>query len=94
MVDCDHAPPTPVKKVPPIACMGACIATALRRSHGSRAAVCPADGRTHLGDFIDAYNFARPLKKLSGLIPYEYITKICTSEPDWFIVDPIYQMLD
>lgn len=48
--------------------------------------------RSHLADFLDAYNFARRLKTLSGLTPYEYICKIWTSEPDRFIVDPIHLM--
>ena len=48
--------------------------------------------RGHIADFLDAYNFARRLKTLSGLTPYEYICKIWTSEPDRFIVDPIHQM--
>lgn len=48
--------------------------------------------RTHLADFMAAYNFARQLKTLIGLTPYEYITKISTSEPDRFIVYPIHQM--
>ncbi|SFP96858.1 integrase core domain-containing protein [Sphingomonas rubra] len=48
--------------------------------------------RTHLADFMAAYNFARRLKTLCGLTPYEYIAKIWTSEPDRFIVDPILQM--
>lgn len=48
--------------------------------------------RSHLADFLDAYNFARRLKTLSGLTPYEYICKIWTSEPDRFILDPIHQM--
>ena len=43
--------------------------------------------RTHLADFMAAYNFARRLKTLSGLTPYEYIVKIWTSEPDLFIID-------
>lgn len=47
---------------------------------------------THLNDFIAAYNYARRLKTLSGLTPYEYICKIWTSEPDRFIVNPIHQM--
>ncbi len=47
---------------------------------------------THLDDFMAAYNFARRLKTLSGLTPYEYIAKIWTSEPNRFIVDPIQQM--
>jgi len=48
--------------------------------------------RSHLADFLDAYNYARRLKMLSGLTPYEYICKIWTSEPDRFILDPIHQM--
>ena len=48
--------------------------------------------RTHLSDFLDAYNYARRLKTLSGLTPYEYICKIWTSEPDRFILNPIHQM--
>ena len=38
--------------------------------------------RVHLADFIAAYNFARRLKTLSGLTPYEYIAKISTSDPE------------
>jgi len=48
--------------------------------------------RSHLADFLDAYNFARRLKTLSGLTPYEYICKIWTSEPDRFILHPIHQI--
>ena len=48
--------------------------------------------RTHLTDFMAAYNFARRLKTLNGLTPYEYICKIWTSEPDRFILNPIHQM--
>ena len=48
--------------------------------------------RTHLRDFLDAYNFARRLKTLRGLTPYEYICKIWTSEPDRFILNPIHKM--
>jgi transposase InsO family protein len=40
--------------------------------------------RTHVADFLAAYNYARRLKTLSGLTPYEYICKIRTSEPDRF----------
>lgn len=47
--------------------------------------------RTHLADFMAAYNVARRLKTLSGLTPYEYIAKIWTSEPGRFIVNPIHQ---
>jgi len=48
--------------------------------------------RTHLADFMAAYNFARRLKTLSGLTPYEYIAKIWKSEPNRFIIDPIHQV--
>jgi hypothetical protein len=48
--------------------------------------------RTHLADFLAAYNFARRLKTLGGLTPYEYICKVWTSEPDRFILNPIHQM--
>ena len=48
--------------------------------------------RTHLADFMDAYNFARRLKTLGSLTPYKYICKIWTSEPDRFILNPIHQM--
>jgi transposase InsO family protein len=46
----------------------------------------------HLADFISAYNFARRLKTLKGLTPYEYICKCWTSQPDRFILDPLQQM--
>ena len=37
--------------------------------------------RAHLQNFADAYNFARRLKTLRGLTPYEFICKAWTSEP-------------
>ena len=49
--------------------------------------------RTHLADFLTAYNFARRLKILKGLSPYEYICKAWTEEPGRFILDQIQQML-
>jgi hypothetical protein len=48
--------------------------------------------RTHLADLLVAYNFARRLKRLNGLTPYEYICKIWTSEQERFILNPIHQM--
>ena len=48
--------------------------------------------RRHLGDFVMAYNFAKRLKTLKGLTPYEYICKIWTTEPKRFNLDPIHQM--
>ena len=46
----------------------------------------------HLTDFIDAYNFARRLKTLKGLTPYEYICKCWTTEPQRFKLNPIHQI--
>jgi transposase InsO family protein len=48
--------------------------------------------RTHLRDFVDAYNFARRLKTLRGLTPYEYIRKAWLSEPGRFKTSPLQQM--
>jgi transposase InsO family protein len=46
----------------------------------------------HLIDFITAYNFARRLKTLHGLTPYEHICKVWTKQPDRFVLDPTHQM--
>jgi hypothetical protein len=48
--------------------------------------------RGHLADVMAAYNYARRLKSLGGLTPYEYICKIRTSQPERFILNPIQQM--
>ena len=48
--------------------------------------------RRHLCDFLNAYDYARRLKTLSGLTPYQYICKTWTSEPDRFTFNPINQM--
>jgi Integrase core domain/Sugar (and other) transporter len=47
---------------------------------------------THLADFINAYNYARRLKTLKGLTPYEYICKCWTSQPERFKRNPLQQM--
>ena len=47
---------------------------------------------THLLDFIAAYNFARRLKTLKGLTPYEYICKCWQNDPNRFTLDPTHQM--
>ena len=44
--------------------------------------------RAHLSAFLDAYNFAKRLKTLAGLTPYEAICKARTIEPDRFIREP------
>ena len=48
--------------------------------------------RQHLGDFVGAYNFARRLKTLRGLTPYEAICKAWTQEPARFTIDPHHQI--
>ncbi len=51
-----------------------------------------AELRAHLADFVTAYNFARRLKTLKGLTPYEFICKLWTKEPDRFKLNPLHQM--
>jgi len=46
----------------------------------------------HLADFIAAYNFARRLKTLNGLTPYELVCKRWTAEPKRFRLNPLQQM--
>jgi transposase InsO family protein len=48
--------------------------------------------RSHLTDFINAYNYGRRLKTLKGLTPYEFIAKTWTKEPERFRLNPIHQM--
>jgi transposase InsO family protein len=48
--------------------------------------------RAHLADFVTAYNFARRLKTLKSLTPYEFICKLWTKEPERFGLDPLHQM--
>jgi len=47
--------------------------------------------RTHLADFVSAYNFARRLKTLRGLTPYEAICKAWADEPQRFTLNPLHQ---
>jgi hypothetical protein len=49
--------------------------------------------RGHLSGFLAAYNFARRLKTLHGLTPYEYICKTWTEPPHRFITDPTHYTL-
>jgi transposase InsO family protein len=48
--------------------------------------------RTHLADFVAAYNFGRRLKTLRGLTPYEAICKAWAEEPHRFTANPHHQM--
>lgn len=44
--------------------------------------------KQHLHTFLMACNFAKRLRALKGLTPYEYICKIWTNEPERFNVNP------
>lgn len=53
--------------------------------------------REHLELFLRAYNFAKRLKSLKGLTPYEHIPyghicKTSTKQPKRFTVTPIHHM--
>ena len=48
--------------------------------------------RQHLETFVAAYNYAKRLKALRGLTPYEHIVKCWTDEPNRFIHDPTHHM--
>lgn len=44
--------------------------------------------KEHLYNFLNAYNFAKRLKTLKGLTPYEYIIKCWQNEPERFNINP------
>lgn len=46
--------------------------------------------RTHLSAFIDAYNYAKRLKTLKGLTPFEYIAKCWANESHRFRKTPLH----
>jgi hypothetical protein len=48
--------------------------------------------RTHLADFVAAYNYARRLKTLRGLTPYEAICKAWAENPSLFTANPHHQL--
>jgi transposase InsO family protein len=49
--------------------------------------------KEHLHAFLMAYNFAKRLKTLKGLTPYEYICQCWHKEPERFTVDPCHHTL-
>jgi hypothetical protein len=49
--------------------------------------------KEHLQAFLMAYNFAKRLKTLKGLTPYEYICKCWQKEPERFTVNPCHHTL-
>ncbi|CAI9122306.1 hypothetical protein LMG32879_003166, partial [Brytella acorum] len=48
--------------------------------------------RQHLTNFVAAYNFARRLKTLRGLTPYEFICQQWEKDPSQFIQNPHHQI--
>ena len=49
--------------------------------------------KEHLYNFLNAYNFAKRLKTLQGLTPYEYIMKCWQKDPERFKVNPNHHSL-
>ena len=48
--------------------------------------------RARMTDFVSSYNFARRLKTLCGVTPYEAICKAWSAEPFRFRSNPVHQM--
>jgi hypothetical protein len=48
--------------------------------------------RTHLATFLDACNFAKRLKSLGGLTPFERICQLWTEQPERFRLNPLHPM--
>lgn len=46
--------------------------------------------KEHMIAFVNAYNFAKRLKALKGLTPYEFIIKTWQSHPISFIINPFH----
>ena len=49
--------------------------------------------KAHLQAFLMTYNFAKRLKPLKGLTPYEYICRCWQKEPDRFTRNPYHHTL-
>lgn len=49
--------------------------------------------KEHLYNFLNAYNFAKRLKTLKGLTPYEAIIQCWTKEPERFNINPNHHNL-
>jgi transposase InsO family protein len=48
--------------------------------------------RAHLATFLDAYNFAKRLKSLRGLTPFERMCQLWTEQPQRFRLNPLHHM--
>jgi transposase-like protein len=60
-------------------------ATVQRYHYGTHAQL-----KAHLHAFLMAYNFAKRLKTLRGLTPYEHICKVWTTQPNRFRLHPLH----
>ena len=49
--------------------------------------------RSHVHDFLMAYNFAKRLKALQGKTPYEYICHIYIDKPRLFTQNPFHHIV-
>jgi transposase InsO family protein len=49
--------------------------------------------KDHLGNFLNAYNFAKRLKTLKGLTPYEFMIQCWQREPSRFTINPHHHTL-
>jgi len=63
-------------------------ATVKRYHYGTHAQL-----KEHLHAFLMAYNFAKRLKTLRGLTPYERICKVWTTKPNQFSLNPLHHSL-
>jgi transposase InsO family protein len=45
--------------------------------------------QNHLSAFLNAYNFAKRLKTLHGLTPYQFISSCFQIQPERFIFNPV-----
>jgi len=60
-------------------------ATVKRYHYGSHGQL-----KAHIHTFLMAYNFAKRLKTLNGLTPYEHICKVWTKQPNRFRLNPLH----
>lgn len=44
--------------------------------------------REHFKTFVDTYNFAKSLKTLRALTPFEFVNKYCKDKPEQFYENP------
>jgi transposase InsO family protein len=63
-------------------------ATVKRYHYGTHAQI-----KEHVHSFLMAYNFAKRLKTLRGLTPYEQICKVWTTQPKRFRLNPLHHTL-